>query len=85
MKEIEFHMRHGKNTSDRIEKDLIDIIQTILVSSECTWKGQKLTFKRFGKSGIDVSGIEGFDHIEITMKKTGWGCMINIPIKEQIQ
>jgi hypothetical protein len=71
--ETDFLVKHGINTSDRISKDLINVIQEILVSSSYEYKGKPLEFKAFGNSGIDVKGVDGFDHIEFTITKTGWG------------
>lgn len=68
-----FHLPQGTRESDRLEADLVQLIAEKLNGKTIIYNGKECTLKTFGKIGVDVKGIDGFDHIEITFKKTGWG------------
>lgn len=73
--QTELAIQKGIRESDRIAQDLIAVIQDILVSSSYEYNGKPIEFKAFGDKGIDIKGVDGFDHIEFTITKTGFGRM----------
>lgn len=68
-----FALKNGQNTSDRLETDLIAAIVETLVTHGITFNGKKCEIKPFGTLGFDIKGVDGFDHIEFKLVKTGWG------------
>lgn len=81
MPEIDFIIKHGNNTSNRLVPELLKAIGEKL-SDGITLHGQNLRVKplcdpieRDGQYILlfDVKEVAGFDHIEFKIMKTGWG------------
>lgn len=68
-----FHLPKGKRDSDRLEADIVKLLVDKLEGQTIVFEGKECQLKRFGNIGVDVLGIEGFDHVEFCIKKTGWG------------
>lgn len=74
--QIHFQMESGKNQSDRMVQDCLDGLAAHLDSSYVTVGDNIGVMKIVNKEGrimLDIKGLPGFDHIEFTIEKTGWG------------
>lgn len=77
--ETRFLIKHGTNISDRVVNDLYNAIAEFLNGKEIPFIGQSIKLKVLGDVSrtdreyliFDVRDIDGFDHIEFTIKKTG--------------
>jgi len=81
---IDLHIDHAKRTSDRISHEILLAISEFLRGKELPINGNAVTLKPLGETGVgvrndelsllfDVLGVDGFDHIEFKVVKTGWG------------
>lgn len=76
-KEIEvFHLPKGTRDSDRVADKIIKELVDKLDGKAFTHNGTVCSIRRFGDKGVDVVGVEDFDHIEFTITKTGWGRVV---------
>lgn len=81
---IEILVSHAQRTSDRVTNEILLAISECIRGKELHLNGQTLTLKPLGETGVgvrngelsllfDVKHVEGFDHIEFKIVKTGWG------------
>jgi hypothetical protein len=72
-----FAMEKGKRDSDRLVQDCLDglarLLHEQLVGVDDKLYRMKVIGKNGGKIMLDINGLPGFDHIEFTVEKTGWG------------
>jgi len=68
-----FALPKGNRETDRLEPELVKALVDCLEGQTFTYNGQLCTISRFGDKGVDVRGVDGFDHIEFCITKTGWG------------
>lgn len=92
MGEQTFLLKHGDNTTQRIAPDILEALHEHL-SKGILYKGKIYQVKKLGEIDLDSDGycrllfdikdIEGFDHIEFSIRKTGWGRALEQPILEK--
>lgn len=70
---VSFHIPQGSRETDRLEPELVKALVDCLDGQSFTYAGKECKIRRFANKGVDVLGVEGFDHIEFCIKKTGWG------------
>lgn len=83
-----FALKKGRNTSDRLVPDIMKALMEAINKTTIEYEGTK-QLKTLGteiKQNDDgdwyltfdvIEPGEGFDHIEFTIKKTGWGmCLV---------
>jgi hypothetical protein len=79
-----FALKHGSNTTDRITPDLLKAIMETLANHGVVYNGDVRYCIPLGvgvdtdpdgewRLLFDIKGVDGFDHIEFKVTKTGWG------------
>lgn len=77
-----FALEKGKRDSDRLVEDCLAGLALLLNDTFVQVNGRMYPIKVIGREGrimLDIKNLPGFDHIEFTIEKTGWGTVLNEP------
>lgn len=80
--QADFALRKGKRDSDRLVDDCLVGLAALLQGTFVQVDGKEYPIKVIGQERrlmFDIEGLPGFDHVEFTIEKTGWGMQLNRP------